>query len=86
MGRSTETAQPQRTSRRTRHLPEKGPAPFPPALPGRAAAGLGYGYLEFSANGVNISALKDEQHDQITWKVFYVVAPDGLCYWFGEKQ
>jgi hypothetical protein len=19
-------------------------------------------------------------------KVFYVVAPDGLCYWFGEPQ
>jgi catechol 2,3-dioxygenase-like lactoylglutathione lyase family enzyme len=41
---------------------------------------------EFTANGVNISALKDEQHDQVTWKVFYVIAPDGLCYWFGEKQ
>jgi amidase len=21
-----------------------------------------------------------------TFKVFYVVAPDGLCYWFGERQ
>jgi lactoylglutathione lyase len=43
-------------------------------------------HAEFAANGVQISALKDEQHDQVTWKVFYVIAPDGLCYWFGEKQ
>ena len=27
-----------------------------------------------------------EQHDEVAWKVFYVVAPDGLCYWFGERQ
>lgn len=26
------------------------------------------------------------QHDDAVWKVFYVVAPDGLCYWFGERQ
>ena len=22
----------------------------------------------------------------VQWKVFYVVAPDGPCYWFGERQ
>ena len=43
---------------------------------------------EFRANGL----VKDkpdfglEQHGDASWKVFYVVAPDGLCYWFGERQ
>jgi catechol 2,3-dioxygenase-like lactoylglutathione lyase family enzyme len=41
---------------------------------------------EFQRNGLPISNAKDEQHGDTTWKVFYVVAPDGLCYWFGEKQ
>jgi catechol 2,3-dioxygenase-like lactoylglutathione lyase family enzyme len=27
-----------------------------------------------------------ERHGDAEWKVFYVVAPDGLCYWFGERQ
>ena len=27
-----------------------------------------------------------ETHDDATWRVFYVVAPDGLCYWFGERE
>lgn len=27
-----------------------------------------------------------EQHHGVAWKVFYVAAPDGLCYWFGERQ
>ena len=27
-----------------------------------------------------------ERHGDSDWKVFYVVAPDGLCYWFGERQ
>ena len=41
---------------------------------------------EFARSGVPISALKDEQNQHGTWRVFYVVAPDGLCYWFGEKK
>jgi lactoylglutathione lyase len=41
---------------------------------------------EFARNDVSLSALKDEQNEHGTWKVFYVVAPDGLCYWFGEKK
>ena len=43
---------------------------------------------EFNANGLDKdpAALEIEQHDGIAWKVFYVVAPDGLCYWFGERQ
>ena len=27
-----------------------------------------------------------EEHGGAAWRVFYVVAPDGLCYWFGERQ
>lgn len=45
-------------------------------------------FAEFQANGLQkeISAFDVEQHDDSTWKVFYVVAPDGLCFWFGERQ
>ena len=45
-------------------------------------------FLEFSANGLKKerSEFKIEQRDNGAWKVFYVVAPDGLCYWFGERQ
>lgn len=43
---------------------------------------------EFKANGLQkqISEFGTEQHGGAAWKVFYVVAPDGLCYWFGERQ
>ena len=57
-------------------------------------------YEEFKANGLaprsesstgvtaSISPeLKIETRDDgSSWKVFFVIAPDGLCYWFGEKQ
>ena len=45
-------------------------------------------YREFQANGLQkpLSQFDVERHDGISWKVFYVVAPDGLCYWFGERQ
>jgi catechol 2,3-dioxygenase-like lactoylglutathione lyase family enzyme len=45
-------------------------------------------FAEFKANGLQkeLSAFDIEQHDGGAWKVFYVVAPDGLCYWFGERQ
>jgi lactoylglutathione lyase len=41
---------------------------------------------EFKTNGLNkeISEFDTEDHGAKTFKVFYVVAPDGLCYWFGE--
>ena len=32
------------------------------------------------------SDLKIEMHGETSWKVFYVVAPDGLCYCIGERQ
>jgi catechol 2,3-dioxygenase-like lactoylglutathione lyase family enzyme len=45
-------------------------------------------FAEFKANGLQkeLSEFDTEQHDGAAWKVFYVVAPDGLCYWFGERQ
>jgi len=43
---------------------------------------------EFTANGLQkgLSDFSNEEHGGSIWKVFYVVAPDGLCYWFGERQ
>ena len=46
-------------------------------------------FAEFNANGLNkdaADAFSVEDHGGAAWKVFYVVAPDGLCYWFGERQ
>ena len=45
-------------------------------------------FAEFNANGLNkeLSEFDTEQRGNVAWKVFYVVAPDGLCYWFGEQQ
>jgi catechol 2,3-dioxygenase-like lactoylglutathione lyase family enzyme len=44
-------------------------------------------FAEFQANGLNKqkAEFKTEQHGGTAWRVFYVVAPDGLCYWFGER-
>jgi lactoylglutathione lyase len=45
-------------------------------------------FAEFKANGLQkeISEFDIEERGGVAWKVFYVVAPDGLCYWFGERQ
>lgn len=45
-------------------------------------------FAEFTENGLATerSEFDIEKHDDVPWKVFYVVAPDGLCYWFGERQ
>ena len=45
-------------------------------------------FAEFQANGLQkeLSDFDIERHGGNDWKVFYVVAPDGLCYWFGEAQ
>ena len=45
-------------------------------------------FAEFKANGLQkeLSEFDIEQHDGVAWRVFYVVAPDRLCYWFGERQ
>jgi catechol 2,3-dioxygenase-like lactoylglutathione lyase family enzyme len=44
-------------------------------------------FAEFKTNGLQkeIYEFSTEQHGGVDWKVFYVVAPDGLCYWFGER-
>lgn len=45
-------------------------------------------FAELKANGLQKDApgFEIEQHHDSSWKVFYVVAPDGLCYWLGERQ
>ena len=45
-------------------------------------------FAEFKANGLQkeLADFSVEEHGGASWKVFYVVAPDGLCYWFGERQ
>lgn len=41
---------------------------------------------EFRSNGLNISEIKPEtREDGSKFHVFFVIAPDGLCYWFGES-
>jgi catechol 2,3-dioxygenase-like lactoylglutathione lyase family enzyme len=49
--------------------------------------GLDALFAEFKRNGLNkeLSEFDREEHGGTTWRVFYVVAPDGLCYWFGES-
>ena len=44
-------------------------------------------HAEFDANGLGTKApaFDVERHGDADWRVFYVVAPDGLCYWFGER-
>jgi lactoylglutathione lyase len=32
-----------------------------------------------------ISDFDIQEHNGVPWKVFFIVAPDGLCYCFGEK-
>jgi len=46
-------------------------------------------FSEFNANGLEKKAADfqvERRPDGSAWKVFYVVAPDGLCYWFGQRQ
>lgn len=45
-------------------------------------------YQEFQAGGLQkpLSQFDVERHGEESWRVFYVVAPDGLCYWFGERR
>jgi lactoylglutathione lyase len=43
---------------------------------------------EFKSRGLQkeLSDIKIEHRSGVPWRVFYVLAPDGLCYWFGERQ
>jgi lactoylglutathione lyase len=41
----------------------------------------------FAMNGLATSPAEfsTEMRDGVRWTVGYVVAPDGLCFWFGER-
>lgn len=45
-------------------------------------------FAELKANGLaNEQAdFRLDKHGDTTWKVFFVIAPDGLCYCLGERQ
>jgi lactoylglutathione lyase len=45
-------------------------------------------FAEFQDHGLKkeTADFSSEHRGDVAWKVFYVVAPDGLCYWFGERQ
>jgi predicted enzyme related to lactoylglutathione lyase len=45
-------------------------------------------FTEFRSNGMKkeMNECNIEKHGGASWKVFYVVAPDGLCYCFGQRQ
>jgi catechol 2,3-dioxygenase-like lactoylglutathione lyase family enzyme len=45
-------------------------------------------FEEFRSRGLQkgLSDFSTEHRDGSAWQVFFVVAPDGLCYWFGERQ
>lgn len=45
-------------------------------------------FEEFKSNGLNVERIefKVQQYGEISYKVFFIVAPDGLCYCLGEKQ
>ncbi len=45
-------------------------------------------FTELKANGLakETADFRLDQHGDTTWKVFFVVAPDGLCYCLGERQ
>jgi lactoylglutathione lyase len=45
-------------------------------------------FAEFKANGLQkeLSQFDVAKHGDDSWRVFYVVAPDGLCFWFGERD
>ena len=50
--------------------------------------GLASLFAEFQANGLqkDVPDFDVEHRGDSAFQVFYVVAPDGLCYWFGERQ
>lgn len=45
-------------------------------------------HTELKANGMTteVSNFSFQKHGETNWKVFFVVAPDGLCYCYGERQ
>ena len=45
-------------------------------------------FAELKSNGLakEDAGFRIDRHGDTTWKVFFVVAPDGLCYCLGERQ
>ena len=45
-------------------------------------------FTELQANGLTseLSGFSRQSHGETEWKVFFVVAPDGLCYCYGQRQ
>jgi lactoylglutathione lyase len=45
-------------------------------------------FAELKANGLQKkdADFRIDQHGDTAWKVFFVVAPDGLCYCLGQRQ
>jgi lactoylglutathione lyase len=45
-------------------------------------------FAELKSNGIEKeeAGFRIDQHGDTAWKVFFVVAPDGLCYCLGERQ
>ncbi len=42
---------------------------------------------EFTANGYNVGQIKAEnRNDGSKFRAFFAIAPDGLCYWFGQRE
>ncbi len=45
-------------------------------------------FAELKSNGLlkPTAEFRTDQHGETKWKVFFVIAPDGLCYCLGERQ
>ncbi|MCW3086985.1 MAG: hypothetical protein JWQ78_371 [Sediminibacterium sp.] len=45
-------------------------------------------HKELALNGLTkeLSPVKLDKHGETSWKLFFVIAPDGLCYSIGERQ
>ena len=45
-------------------------------------------FAELKANGLNKEdpGFRVDKHGETSYRVFFVVAPDGLCYCLGERQ
>lgn len=45
-------------------------------------------FAELKVNGLvkELSEFQHQTHGTTEWNVFFVVAPDGLCYCYGERQ
>ena len=45
-------------------------------------------FSELKSRGLpkEIPDFKIQKHGETTWKVFFVIAPDGLCFCIGERQ